>query len=371
MARPISKKFLDDIKLQWLTMIDTIEDPLVLIDDHYHIIRQNKAYLQTIQKNQTSIHYKDLIGKKCYESFANQKSPCKHCLVRSTSNKTPDVEWITSQLIGEQTYAIRAHLMTSKSNDIPTRYVIHYRDITIQKNLQKSLSHSDKLAAIGKLAGGVAHEINSPLAAILAFTQILLSEIDREAPHRTDLEQIEIAARKCKEIVENLLSFSRHEKKIEEKNPVHLIKEINRTIKLAHGILKQKHIKVIWNIIEERDDIILGNAGQIGQVFLNLITNAIQAMKNGGTIEFKRHDENGFICISIQDSGSGIKPEIIDKIFDPFFTTKTVGEGTGLGLSITYSLVKQHGGDIFVTSTLDEGTSFTVSFPKKSNVNLK
>ncbi len=366
MSPPISKKILEDIKLQWLTMIDTIEDPLVLIDENYNIIRQNRAHLQTIQQKNALIHFKDLIGKKCYESFANRASPCKHCHVHSTNQKNPDIEWNTSQLFEDKTYAIRAHIMSSKQDENPpSRYVIHYRDITVQKNLQKSLSYSDKLVAIGKLAGGVAHEINSPLAAILAFTQILLSEIDRGSSHREDLEQIEIAARKCKEIVENLLSFARHETKIEVKNPVHLIDEIQKTIKLAHGLLQQKHIKIIWDIKNEKDDIILGNAGQIGQVFLNLITNAIQAMKNGGVIEFERHDENGFICISVQDSGTGIKPEIIDKIFDPFFTTKTIGEGTGLGLSITYSLIKQHGGDISVTSVLNEGTNFTVRLPKK------
>lgn len=366
MPHPISKKLLEDIKLQWLTMIDTIEDPLVLIDHQFSILRQNKAYLQTIQKKQSSIQFKDLIGKKCFEIFANRNSPCSHCHVHSTNKKNSYVEWNTSQLIDDKTYAIRAHIMAEEKQHPSSRYVIHYRDITVQKNLQKSLSHSDKLAAIGKLAGGVAHEINSPLAAILAFTQILLSEIDPNTPHREDLEQIEIAARKCKEIVENLLSFARHETKIEEKNPVHLIDEIQKTIKLAHGLLQQKHIKIIWDIENEHDDVILGNAGQIGQVFLNLITNAIQAMQNGGFIEFERYDEDGFICISVQDSGSGIRPEIIDKIFDPFFTTKTVGEGTGLGLSITYSLIKQHGGDISVISDLNKGTNFTVRLPKSN-----
>lgn len=107
--------------------------------------------------------------------------------------------------------------MPAENSQNRTRYVVHYRDITMQKNLQKNLAHADKLAAIGKLAGGVAHEINSPLAGILAFTQVLLSEIEKGTPHREDLEQIEIATRKCKEIVENLLSFARQETKIGEK----------------------------------------------------------------------------------------------------------------------------------------------------------
>ncbi|WP_148697925.1 ATP-binding protein [Silvanigrella aquatica] len=364
MSPPISKKLVEDIKLQWLTMIDTIEDPLVLIDENYNIIRQNKAYLQTIQKSLKDIRFKDLIGQKCYETFAKRASPCKHCLVKSTNKKNPDTAWNSSQLIKDHTFAIRAHLMSPTAEHKFPRYVIHYRDITVEKKLEKSLSHSDKLAAIGKLAGGVAHEINSPLAAILAFTQIILTEIEKDSPHRNDLEQIQLATRKCKEIVENLLSFARHETKIVEKNQIHLIEEIKKTVSLAYGILQQKHIKIVWNIDETTDDIIVGNSGQIGQIFLNLITNAMQAMPQGGWIEFERHDEKDFICISIQDAGSGIKPEIIDKIFDPFFTTKTVGQGTGLGLSITYSLIKQHGGNISVSSLLNEGTTFTLRFPK-------
>lgn len=353
---------IEDLKQQWIAMIDTIADPLVLIDNSYNIIRLNKAYLQIIVKKNQDINYQSLINKKCYEIFANKNVPCKECLLNSTNNANPDIEWTTADLFPDKTHTVRAHLMHDNAEN--SLYVIHYRDITLQTELQKSLAHADKLAAIGTLAGGVAHEINSPLAGILAFAQIVISEIDKTNPHREDLEQIEIAAKKCKEIVENLLNFARHEAKVEEKHEVHLLEEIQKTLKLAKGFLQQKHIKIDWNI-DESEDIILGNAGQIGQIFLNLITNAIHAMQNGGVISFEKIDEKKFINIIIQDTGSGIKPEIINKIFDPFFTTKRVGEGTGLGLSITYSLVKQHGGDIFVTSIPNEGTKFTVRLPKK------
>jgi two-component system NtrC family sensor kinase len=144
-----------------------------------------------------------------------------------------------------------------------------------------------------------------------------------------------------------------------------LLAEIQKTLKLAKGLLQKKHIKVIWNIYNENNDLIQGSPGQIGQVFLNLITNAIQAMKNGGIIEFRRFDEKNFICIEVADSGCGIDDKVINKIFEPFFTTKTVGEGTGLGLSITYSLVKQHGGEISVSSTSNEGSVFVVKIPVK------
>lgn len=369
MTELISYSALEEIKLQWLAMIDTIEDPLVLIDTNYQIIRENQAYLKTIKARVPKINFNNLNGKKCYEFFANRTSPCQHCQVSTLNLKAKDAEWITSQLIENKTYSIRAHKMLSDTNSEATRFVIHYRDITVEDNLLKALSHTEKLAAIGKLAGGVAHEINSPLAAILAFSQVVLSEIEKNSPYRSDLEQIEIAAKKCKEIVENLLSFSRQENKMIEQKPFHLLEEIQNTLKLANGLLQKQRIKVIWNIHHETHDLIQGSPGQIGQVFLNLITNAIQAIKNGGVIEFRRFDEKNFICIEVADSGCGIDAKIINKIFEPFFTTKTVGEGTGLGLSISYSLVKQHGGEISVSSTSNEGTVFVVKLPKNNKIN--
>lgn len=355
---------LEDLKHQWLAMIDTIADPLVFIDDKYNILRINKAYLQIARKINSHTTYNTLINKKCYQAFANKEQPCKDCLFSKASAKNPDIEWTSEQIFPNETFTVRAHIMEKTPEHKEGRYVIHYRNITLQKQLQKSLAHADKLAAIGKLAGGIAHEINSPLAGVLAFTQIILSEIEPTNRHKEDLEQIEIGAKKCKEIVENLLSFARQDGKLENISDVHLIQEIEKTIKLAKGFLQQKHIQIDWNI-DNNEGIILGNAGQIGQVFLNLITNAIQAMKNGGVITFSRHDDHKYIYIDVEDTGSGIKPEILDKIFDPFFTTKPVGEGTGLGLSITYSLVKQHGGEIKVKSVLKEGTTFTVKLPKK------
>ncbi|KAB8030006.1 sensor histidine kinase [Fluviispira multicolorata] len=359
--------FMEDLKQQWLSMIDAIADPLVLIDNNYNIIRQNKAYFYMVENKEINNIIK-VPGKKCYKIFAQRDSPCEHCLVQKINSQETQTKWTSEDLIQEKEFEIKAHYVPPKDNSNLSRFVVHYRDISEQKNLQKTLAHSDKLVAIGKLAGGVAHEINSPLAGILAFTQIVLSEMTEDNPHKEDLEQIEIAARKCKEIVENLLNFARLEAQIEVKNEIQILEEIQKTVKLAKGLLNQKNITIVWQIIDEENDTILGNAGQIGQIFLNLISNAIQAMKNGGVIEIEKYTENEHVCIKVKDTGSGIHPNIINKIFDPFFTTKTVGEGTGLGLSITYSLVKQHGGTISVDSILNEGTDFVLKFPlRKAN----
>ncbi|MGY3804982.1 sensor histidine kinase [Pigmentibacter ruber] len=355
---------LEDLKHQWLAMIDTIADPLVFIDDHYNILRINKAYLQIAKKYNPEATYNTLINKKCFSAFANKQEPCNDCLLNEAKVNKPDIEWTTDHLFPNETFTVRAHVMEKTPEHKEGRYVIHYRNVTLQKQLQKSLAHADKLAAIGKLAGGIAHELNSPLAGVLAFTQILLSEIDSNNRHKEDLEQIEIGAKKCKEIVENLLSFARQDGKTEHFTDVNLVLELEKTLKLAKGFLQQKHIQTVWEI-ENSEGVILGNSGQIGQIYLNLITNAIHAMKNGGVITFTKYEDQKNIFITIEDTGSGIKPENIDKIFDPFFTTKPIGEGTGLGLSITYSLVKQHGGEIKVKSVINEGTTFTLKFPKK------
>ena len=326
---------------------------------NYNIIQKNKAYDQFItkkfQKKET----------KCYEIFASQKTPCEHCLAHQTNRLAVTAKWLGAGFHFEKEFEIKARFLASDHNTSSPLYVVHYRDITVQKDLQKSLANAEKLAAIGKLAGGIAHEINSPLAGILAFTQVLLLEIENETS-REDLEQIEIAAKMCKEIVENLLSFAHQETKIEKRSTVHVIEELHKTIRLARGLLHKKHIKVIWNILDENEDSILGNSGQVGQIFLNLIINAIQAMDEGGSIEIMREKDSHFVTLLIQDTGCGIHSDIIDKIFDPFFTTKPIGEGTGLGLSVTYSLVKQHGGEISVSSTVNMGTTFKIKFPKKT-----
>ncbi len=355
--------FMEDLKQQWLSMIDAIADPLILIDSDYNIIRQNKAYFYMIENHKLD-NITKIPGNKCYNIFAKRNLPCEHCLVQKVNENDKNIKWTSDSLIENKEFEILVHYVpANEKNNL--RYVVHYRDISDQKNLQKTLAHSDKLVAIGKLAGGVAHEINSPLAGVLAFTQIVLSEMNEENPHKEDLEQIEIAARKCKEIVENLLNFARLEAHVEVKNEIQLLAEIQKTVKLAKGLLTQKNITVVWDILDNSDDTIYGNNGQIGQIFLNLISNAIQAMKNGGVIEIEKSTENDFVCIKIKDTGCGIHPDIINKIFDPFFTTKTVGEGTGLGLSITYSLVKQHGGSITVESVINEGSEFILKFPLK------
>ncbi len=360
---PIDVGFVEDLKKQWMAMIDAVTDPLVILAEDYTILRQNLSYSQMAQSSDLEITaYR---GKKCHEVFAGRSSPCSHCKLKDARETGRAQEWQVDDAFQKgHTHVIRVHPLAASDRD-KQRFVVHYRDVTEFKSLQDSLAHADKLAALGKLAGGVAHEINSPLAGILAFAQMVLKELPEENPHRADLLEIEEAAKKCKVIVENLLGFARQEKPTEIQN-FNLLDCLESTLRLAKAIMGPAQINLDYKRPEQPEDFVIeGQSGKMGQVFLNLITNSIQAIgSDGGTISIVPESRGDVVNISIEDSGTGMEPEVLKKAFDPFFTTKPVGQGTGLGLSISYSIVKQHGGTITAESAVGEGVRIALSLPK-------
>jgi two-component system NtrC family sensor kinase len=357
----MSIEFVEDLKRQWMAMIDSIDDPLVIIDSDFHILRQNLAYTR-VATDGKFYSIREFQGKKCYEVFAGRKTPCSHCLVKESLKTTETVEWQCNSLFPEREYQIRAHKLHSSKGDPCDWVVVHYRDLTEQKMMQERLAQSDKLAALGKLAGGVAHEINSPLAGILAFAQMALKEMDESDPHRSDLREIEDAAKKCKTIVEGLLGFARQGRS-GDVGEFNLFDVVHSTIRLAVPVIRKHGIELVVDLPEDPAQVV-ANPGKIGQVFLNLITNAIQAMQeSGGTLTVDSKVEDTSVTVSVHDTGYGILGENLKRIFDPFFTTKEVGEGTGLGLSISYSIVKQYGGEVRVQSSAGVGSSFSVVLP--------
>ena len=238
--------------------------------------------------------------------------------------------------------------------------------------LSRQLMQAGKLAAIGQLSAGVAHEINNPLAIVLTERQLLLDAAARhsigssefEIQFQTSMNQIDVQVQRCKRITQNLLRFSRRTESILETVDInHFIREV---IELMEREARAGGIKFIAELDPALPPII-SDPSQLQQVFLNLITNAIDAHddKPYGSIRIKT-TANGTdrgVEVAIRDKGSGIAPENMEKIFDPFFTTKPVGKGTGLGLSICYSIMKQLGGHIAVQSEVGRGTEFTIFIP--------
>lgn len=355
--------FLEDLKRQWMAMIDAVSDPLVILEEDYTILRQNLSYVQ--RASRSDLRVTDFKRKKCYEVFAGRSSPCPHCRLMAAGTSGQQTEWqVTNDLVEGHIHVIRVTPLPKSNEAEKQKFVVHYRDVSDLVTLQESLAHADKLAALGKLAGGVAHEINSPLAGILAFTQMVLREIPSEDPHKGDLLEIEDAARRCKVIVENLLGFARQEKAAEITR-FNILDCIESTLRLGRALMRKGEVELIYQRPDNEQDFeMAGQSGKMGQVFLNLITNAIQAMHGSpGTLTIQAQSSGNMIVVRISDTGVGMEADVSKRAFDPFFTTKPVGQGTGLGLSISYSIIKQHGGSISIESTPGQGTRMTVQVP--------
>ena len=231
-------------------------------------------------------------------------------------------------------------------------------------NAQEALMHSEKLASMGQLAAGIAHEVNNPLGVVLMYSHLLLEEFKEDTKIREDLTMITEQADRCKKIVSGLLHFARQNKLVPESlDGRQLMDRSVKTVSIPDNIEVSVDDKVEDPLVElDRD--------QIAQVLTNIISNAVDAMSSGGSLTVSLSDTKENVMFEIGDTGAGIPKENINRIFDPFFTTKQMGKGTGLGLAVTYGIVKMHRGDIKVESNSDAsvgptGTTFRVVLPRK------
>ncbi len=237
--------------------------------------------------------------------------------------------------------------------------------IEMEKQLEEThlqLVSSEKMASLGKLAAGIAHEINNPMGGILIYSSLLMEALEGEDSRRQDLEKIVHEATRCKEIVKSLLEFSRQtEPKME---PTDINKAITDDLFFLENQALFHNIEIVKNLPPELPRV-RGNAGQLKQVFMNIIVNAAEAMHGTGTLTITTglSGDEKEIWIDFGDTGEGILQENLSKIFDPFFTTKEVGKGTGLGLSTSYGIIDGHGGRIAVKSRVGKGTTFRIELP--------
>ncbi|MDP2271990.1 MAG: response regulator [Archangium sp.] len=339
-------------KREWELSFDTIDNPLVVVStDDLVIRRANRASAKVSKRDVLELNK----GLRCHEFLFNRDTLCPGCPVSPTL-KAPETLEIAH---GPRTYVANVYPM----DDEPIA-VCHYRDVTDERALTKRMIESEKMIAIGNLAGGVAHEINNPLGGILAFSQLMKRDAGRTPQDLEALDLIEESAMRCKRIVESLLKFSRRSK-VEDRRAFDLSKCVEDAAVLFRAQIK-KHprakleLKMSTNALN-----VYGDPSQLGQVVLNLLHNGLQAFKDfEGTLTVETGlTKEGASFFRVTDTGSGIPEENLTRIFEPHFTTKPPGEGTGLGLSIAYRIVEDHGGHFDVKSTLDVGSVFEVQIP--------
>jgi len=231
------------------------------------------------------------------------------------------------------------------------------------ERLQQQIRHADRLATIGELAAGVAHELNEPLGNILGFAQLAGRAPDLGDETRRDLDKIVSASLYAREVIKKLMFFSRQTPA--QKNDV----DVNKVVEDVMSLLQPRCEKGAVSVVVERapsPPLVRGDAAQLQQVLVNLVVNAVQAMPAGGTLHVRTTRDREMVRVTLEDTGVGIAPENLAQVFMPFFTTKDVGEGTGLGLAVVHGIVALHGGSVRVESEVGRGTCFEIDLPSTS-----
>ncbi len=237
---------------------------------------------------------------------------------------------------------------------------VQEREEQLKIATSRQIGQSAKLASIGRLAAGIAHEINNPLTGVLTFAHLLRQKENIDEQSKEDINVIIRETTRVREIVQGLLNFARES--TPQKQPLDMNQVLTETMKLVRSQKEFSKIVVVENLAPDLP-LVHGDKNQLQQVFLNLSLNAVEAMEQGGTLSITTAAENGNVQIIFQDTGCGIKKQHLEEIFEPFFTTKPATMGTGLGLSVSYGIIRRHGGFINVESEEGEGTTFTITLP--------
>ena len=305
-----------------------------------------------------------VIGRTLLELLVPDDRPAlEQALARAFSGAQARVEVrVQTSAGGTRVVALAANGLPAA--DPPSALLVG-RDMTQEREMRLRLMESDRLAAVGELVAGVAHEVNNPLCSISAFAQLLLRDDDLTPTHRESIEVIRAETTRASQVVKDLLTFARRSDP--QREPLDLNVVVARTLRLRRYQFAESSVRVQQELAPELPAV-LGDARQLQQVCLNLVTNAVHAMtsRGGGTLTMRTsHVEDG-VVLEVIDTGPGISPGARAHVFEPFFTTKGEGEGTGLGLSVSYGIVKAHGGTIEVADSGPLGTTFRVCLPAAS-----
>jgi two-component system, NtrC family, sensor kinase len=362
-----SNSELEKKRTEIVALLDGITDLMVVLSEDLRILSVNHIFKEWYPDA-------DAIGQFCYEFFQQKNAPCPNCPALKALDRDEIVKDLC--LYKREDKFRHFDVIASPLKTSPTsqrKVLLFKRDVTLEKEFQAQYYQAEKMATVGTLAAGVAHEINNPLTAISGFAEGLQRRLGRihgrvdEDLYNDFAEYTQTIIKeclRCRDIVSSLLSFSRP---VDSSFiPVNLNKCINDTLFILKHHLKEQHKVTVSTYLYKDLPDIMGDESQLKQVIINLLTNALDAIGEDGTILIRTSlEKDGWVELIVEDSGCGIPMAIQNKLFEFFFTTKPVGKGIGIGLSTCYSIVKHHKGEISVSSEEGKGATFCVLIPER------
>ncbi len=347
-------------------ILDSITDIVAVVSRDYRIQSVNHSFYNIYTGVEPT-------GGLCYEVFRGRIEPCRECALGEalSTNRVCRQNTIIPVQGRNRHFSITASPLRNREG-LPTDILVVKRDVTLEKEFQAQYYHAEKMATIGLLAAGVAHEINNPLTSIKGFAEGLqrrmglVSEIIDDEILKSDIEEyldiIRKECERCSGIVQSLLTFS--PRRTAELSRISLNPLIRNVLRILHHKLKHYPDHLMRLQLAPHLPFIRGKAAELEQVILNLVLNALDAVGQEGIIAIRTLAVNDDrVSIEVEDNGCGIPLEHLPKLFEPFFTTKPVGKGIGIGLSTCYHIIQAHGGEISVDSRCGRGSRFTVRLP--------
>ncbi len=345
---------LKDLKQQWQITFDAIKEPVSLITENYDVIQWNSSFNK----------FSPIKNEKCYKNLFNRTSPCEHCSL-GDKFKIP----IQKTSLGDEShFSVESKWIDTLNNQ--KIFLNIYRDLAEQRRVERQILESSKLGELGLIGGSIAHELNNPLAGLITFIQMLKSDIKKEPDLLKDISDMETAALRCKEIIQNLLSFTR--KSSEQNEKIHIKDVLNKTLRVLQvktkpiGLNIETHYKV-------QQDLILGQANPLTQAFVNILNNALESVdekrklqKNFNPniqVHVSENKDSKSLTVDIYDNGLGLTTDQQLKAYTPFYTTKNAEIHRGLGLTVAYQIIKDHLGDIDISQVSDGRVRVRVTLP--------
>lgn len=346
---------------EWEETFKAVTDPIFLVDLECNVLRHNGRLSPDI-----SPYWQHSTHKKCFARLHGRSTPCTNCPIEEIKKQGKPVHrsWQTDSGRLLETFY---YPVLNEENQL-SAVTIFLKDVTQKTKMEAQLVHSAKLAALGEMAAGVAHELNSPMTVIIGTSQMLARDFDPQSVEAESLQDIINCGLRCKRIIQNLLTFSRQDQA--PMDPTDLNEEVRRVLGLIRYQINRNTIQIV-DRLDPNLPLVTVNGPQIQQVLTNLLVNARDALNDSErekktitvSSSIRESDGRRWVVVSVQDNGTGIEEENLKRVFTPFFTSKDATKGTGLGLSVSLGIAESHEGTIEVESQLGRGSIFSLVLP--------